>query len=127
MSMRKLEDKEPVVPPPPPPIAIPSMGSLSLVEGDISLSAMFESPRVAANAPASPATVEKFLAGVSEELEKQAHKQGDFWPDEGNQNSVLPVPGPMHCSTQLVNEGESGEYKPFKKSQMLTSESGLGE
>ncbi len=73
MSMRKLEDEEPIVSPPPPTV-IPLMGSPSLIKGDVSLLVTFKLPRAATNTLASPATVEKFLAGVSNELEKQVHK-----------------------------------------------------
>ncbi|PBK63539.1 hypothetical protein ARMSODRAFT_1024004 [Armillaria solidipes] len=58
--------------------------------------------------PASPNTVEAFLAEVTKEIEKQISAELDFWPDEGNSNSVLPVPGPLKRSMQLINEAETG-------------------
>ncbi|SJL06610.1 uncharacterized protein ARMOST_09952 [Armillaria ostoyae] len=102
------------LPPPPPPTAANS--DLSSSEG-VSLSATFESPRVASRPPASPDTVERFLEEVSEEIQRRVRDQEEFWPDEGNRNSILLVPGNLRRSTQLISEGESGKYKPNKKEE----------
>lgn len=122
MRTRDLKNTTPIAsiapPPPPPPL---SNASTPPNPRSNSLSAMFKSPINASRPPASPALVERFLEEVSKEIEKGlVHEQDEFWPDKGNRNLVLPVPGPVRQASQLITEGEKGKCSPIHKNSGLT-------
>ncbi len=76
------------------------------------------SPAECVAPPASPATVEAFLLEVSKEIERRMNTQTEFWPDEGNRKTVLPVPGHIRRATQLGSE-EEGKYLLKQKNVTL--------